>query len=100
VNRQNILLEPDPVKFQIYETIHARWQAGATVRMEEDRSGVPAIRIDCEEISILTDILSLERWWFLRKAEEEVQNESLSSRGADETERHKMALRKTSGLVN
>jgi len=70
MNRQNVLLEPDQVKFQIYETIHAKWLAGATVRIEEDYSGFPAVKIDCEEISVLTDILSLERWWSSRKAEE------------------------------
>jgi len=69
MNRRDILRESDQVKFQIYETIHARWQAGATVRMEEHYSGFPAIRIDCEEISVLTDILSLERWWNLKQEE-------------------------------
>jgi len=78
MNRRNVFREPDQVKFQIYERIHAKWGAGATVKMEEDYSGFPAIKIDCEEISILTDILSLERWWFLRKAKEEAGNESLS----------------------
>jgi len=70
MNRQNVLLEPDQVKFQIYETIHAKWLAGATVRMEEDYSGFPAIKIDCEEISVLTDVLSLERWWNSKKGGE------------------------------
>lgn len=31
--------------------------------MKEHRSGFPAVTVDCGDIHVLTDILSVEAWW-------------------------------------
>jgi len=44
------------------------------VRIQESKrithfgqSGFPAVTVDCEDIDILTDIISLEQWWAKKK---------------------------------
>ena len=53
---------PDEEKYEIYRQIDQLYQKGKHVTTKEHRSGFPAITIDCEEIHVLTDCLSLEEW--------------------------------------
>jgi hypothetical protein len=70
VKRKDIRLEPLQAKEQTYEEINKLYKSGTTVAIKEHRSGFPAVTVDCGEIHILTDILSLEAWWHkMRKAE-------------------------------
>ena len=61
--RDNIMLKPEEEKVKVYEEIHRRFEAGEKVEMKEHRSGFPAVTVDCGDIHVLTDILSLEAWW-------------------------------------
>ena len=70
-NHKDIILDSDEAKEKVYEEIHALFLQGKKVKMKEDRSGFPAVTVDCEDIHILTDILSLENWWAKRKKLEE-----------------------------
>jgi hypothetical protein len=63
-------LDPDDEKEKEYEQIHALYLQGKSVRVKEHKSGFPAVTVDCEEIHILTDILSLEQWWAKKKEQE------------------------------
>ena len=63
VVRKDIMLDPDSEKEKAYEQINALFLQGKPVKVEEHKSGFPAITIDAEDIHILTDILSLEQWW-------------------------------------
>ena len=54
---------------KVYEDIHSLFLQGKEVKVSEHKSGFPAITIDCEDIHILTDILSLEQWWAIKKQE-------------------------------
>lgn len=70
VKRKDIRLEPLQVKEQTYEEIHKLYKSGTAVSTKEHRTGFPAVTVDCGEIHILTDVLSLEAWWYkMRKAE-------------------------------
>jgi hypothetical protein len=33
------------------------------VKIRKHKSGFPAVTVDCEDIHIITDIISLEQWW-------------------------------------
>ena len=50
--------------------IHALYRQGKPVEVQEHESGFPAVTVDCEDIHILTDIISLEKWWSKKKEEE------------------------------
>ena len=63
VKRKDIMLSPVLEKEETYEEIHKLYKSGTTVSMKEHRSGFPAITVDCGDIHILTDCLSLEAWW-------------------------------------
>ena len=63
VKQKDIRLEPLLIKEQNYEDIHKLYKAGTTVSIKEHPSGFPAVTVDCGDIHILTDILSLEEWW-------------------------------------
>jgi len=65
--RENIMLKPDEEKEKIYEQINKKFQEGKKVIIKEHKSGFPAISIDCEDICVITDILSLEKWWGKKK---------------------------------
>ncbi len=65
--RKDIRLQPDKEKEKVYEEIHSLFLQGKKVQMEEHKSGFPAVTVDCEDIHILTDILSVERWWQMKK---------------------------------
>ena len=67
MERKDIRLSPDEEKEKVYEEIHAHFLKGKGVKVREHKSGFPAVTIDCEDIHILTDILSLEQWWAKQK---------------------------------
>jgi len=63
VNRKDIRLSPDEEKEKVYDQIQAHYLTGKPASMKEHKSGFPAVTVDCEDIHILTDILSVEQWW-------------------------------------
>jgi hypothetical protein len=63
-------LDPDDEKEKVYEQIHALYLQGKSVSVKEHQSGFPAVTVDCEDIHILTDIISLEQWWAKKKEQE------------------------------
>jgi hypothetical protein len=62
VNRRDIRLSPDEEKEEAYKLIDGLVELGVPVTVKEHRSGFPAVTVDCGEVHILTDILSLEAW--------------------------------------
>ena len=66
MQRDDIRLKPDEEK--VYCQIQALYLTGKPVSMKEHKSGFPAVTVDCEDIHILTDILSIEQWWAKLKA--------------------------------
>ena len=69
MERKDIRLSPDEEKGKVYEEIHNLYLQGKSVRLKEHKSGFPAITVDCEDIHIITDIISLEQWWAKKKQE-------------------------------
>jgi hypothetical protein len=67
VNRKDIRLSPDEEKEETYRLIDGLVELGVPVTVKEHRSGFPAITVDCGEVHILTDILSLEAWQAKKK---------------------------------
>ena len=67
---RDIMLDPSEEKEKAYEQIHALYLQGKSVTVAEDESGFPAVTVDCESIHILTDIITLERWWAKKKEQE------------------------------
>jgi len=65
--RKDIRLASDEEKRETYELIHGLHALGIPVTVKEHRSGFPAVTVDCGEVHILTDILSLEEWWARKK---------------------------------
>ena len=63
MKRKDIRTEPDEEKEKVYEQVHNLFLEGKRVKVREHRSGFPAVTVDCEDIHILTDIISLEQWW-------------------------------------
>jgi len=63
VKRKDIMSSTIQEKEEVYEQIHKLYKSGTTVSSKEHRSGFPAITVDCGDIHILTDCLSLETWW-------------------------------------
>ncbi len=70
MKHKDIMLDPDEEKEKVYDKIHAQFLKGKAVKMEEHKSGFPAVTVDCEDIHILTDILSIEQWWAKQKQKE------------------------------
>ena len=68
--RKDIRSSPDEEKEKVYDQIHALYHQGKEARIREHKSGFPAVTVDCEDIHILTDIISLERWWAKQKQKE------------------------------
>jgi hypothetical protein len=62
VRRRDIRLASAEEKEETYKLIDGLVELGIPVSIKEHRSGFPAVTVDCGEISILTDILSLEAW--------------------------------------
>jgi len=67
VRRRDIRLSPDEEKAETYKLIDGLVELGIPVSVKEHRSGFPAVTVDCGEVHILTDILSLEAWWAKKK---------------------------------
>ena len=68
--RKDIMMSPGEEKEKVYDQIHALYHQGKEARIREHRSGFPAVTVDCEDIHILTDIISLEQWWAKKKTKE------------------------------
>jgi len=62
VNRRDLRLASIQEKEEIYKLIDGLAELGITASIKEHKSGFPAVTVDCGEIHILTDILSLEEW--------------------------------------
>ncbi len=69
MRHKDIMLDLDGEKDKVYEEIHNLFLQGKYVKVKEHRSGFPAVTVDCEDIHILTDIISLEQWWAKKKEE-------------------------------
>ena len=54
-------------KEKVYLKIDTLHQLGLEVTIKEHKSGFPAVTVDCGDVHILTDILSLEEWWEKKK---------------------------------
>jgi len=64
----DIRAETDEIKFKVYDEIdHLYQNEGKDVAIKKHRSGFPAITIDCGEIHVLTDIISLEAYFRKRR---------------------------------
>ena len=59
---KDIRREPVAVKRGLYDDIEARYLRGAKVTLRDHGSGFPAVVVICEDVRIITDILSLEEW--------------------------------------
>lgn len=70
MKRKDIMYQPEEEKAKVYEQIDALYRQGKSVTLKEHKSGFPAVTVDCEDIHIITDIISLERWWVLWKKQE------------------------------
>ena len=69
MRRKDIMLDSDEEKRKVYEEIHSLFLQGKHVKVKEHESGFPAVTVDCEDIHILTDIISLEQWSGRKKQE-------------------------------
>ena len=67
MERKDIRLDADEEKEKVYDQINNLYLQQKVIKVREHRSGFPAVTVDCEDIHILTDILSLERWWAKKK---------------------------------
>ena len=67
VKREDIRLKPRAEKEMVYLRIDTLFQLGLEVSVKEHKSGFPAVTVDCGDVHILTDILSLEEWWEKKK---------------------------------
>lgn len=67
VNRKDIRAASAEEKQEVYKLIDGLVELGIPASIKEHRSGFPAVTVDCGEIYILTDILSLEEWWAKKK---------------------------------
>jgi len=63
LERRDIMGKPDEEKLTVYDEITNRHLTGVPVKSREHRSGFPAITVDCGDIHILTDCLSVEAYW-------------------------------------
>ncbi len=69
MKHEDIMLDQDEEKGKVYEKINDLFLQGKPVKVKEHKSGFPAVTVDCEDIHILTDIISLEHWWVKKKQE-------------------------------
>jgi hypothetical protein len=67
IRRKDIRLSPDEEKEETYKLIDGLVELDIPVSVKEHRSGFPAVTVDCGEVHILTDVLSLEAWWAKKK---------------------------------
>lgn len=73
--RKDIRSEDVQEKERVYEQVHALYLQGKPITVEAHNSGFPAVTIDCEDIHVITDILSLEDWWRTTKQHEHPDRE-------------------------
>ncbi len=73
MQREDIRLNHDDEKEKVYDQIHAHYLEGKVLKVREHKSGFPAVTVDCEDIHILTDVISLEEWWAKQKTKERRQ---------------------------
>jgi len=69
MRHRDIMLDADEEKGKVYEQINNLFLQGKYVKVKEHKSGFPAVTVDCENIHILTDIISLEQWRAKKKQE-------------------------------
>lgn len=67
VERKDIRSQASQEKIKVYEEIHNLYLQGKAITVREHNSGFPAMTVDTEEIHIITDILSLEQWYQMKK---------------------------------
>jgi len=67
MKRKDIRQDPDEEKEKVYDQINERYLQAKPITVREHKSGFPAVSVDCEGIHIITDIISLERWWAKKK---------------------------------
>ena len=67
MKREDIMLKPKEEKERVYLKIDTLFQLGIGVSIKEHKGGFPAVTVDCGDVHILTDILSLEEWWAKKK---------------------------------
>ena len=67
LRRKDIRLASAEEKEEVYKLVDGLVALGVPVSVKEHRSGFPAVTVDCGEVHILTDILSLEAWWAKKK---------------------------------
>jgi len=67
VGRKDLRLAAIEEKEETYRLIDGLAELGNPVSIKEHGSGFPAVTVDCGEVHILTDILSLEQWWAKHK---------------------------------
>jgi hypothetical protein len=67
VSRKDLRLASIQEKEETYKLIDGLAELGIGVSIKEHKSGFPAVTVDCGEVHILTDILSLEEWWAKQK---------------------------------
>ena len=67
INRKDIRLASAEEKEETYKLIDGLVELGVPVIVKEHCSGFPAVTVDCGEVHVLTDILSLEAWWAKNK---------------------------------
>lgn len=65
--REDYILRPNQEKDKIYLKIDDLFRQGKKVSVREHNSGFPAVKVDCGDIHILTDVLSLEEWFGKKK---------------------------------
>ncbi len=69
MRRKDIMMESDEEKEKVYDQIHDLYLQGKAIKLREHGSGFPAVTVDCEDIHIITDCISLEQWWAKKKIE-------------------------------
>ena len=67
VERKDIRSHASQEKITVYEEINNLYLQGKAITVREHKSGFPAVTVDAEDIHIITDILSLEQWWQMKK---------------------------------
>jgi len=81
VRRKDIRLACDDEKERIYEQIEALYLQEKPVTVLEHKSGFPAVTVDCEDIHILTDCLSIEQWRAKKKSQQGGEHERSTEGG-------------------
>jgi hypothetical protein len=67
IKRKDIRLASVEEKEETYKLIDGLVELGVPAAVKEHLSGFPAVTVDCGEVHILTDILSLEARWAKKK---------------------------------